>query len=45
MSTTFDTATHIRTFSVDIADEQIDDLRRRIATTRLPTRELVGGPS
>jgi hypothetical protein len=45
MSTTFDTATHIRTFSVDSADEQIDDLRRRIPTTRLPTRELVGGPS
>jgi pimeloyl-ACP methyl ester carboxylesterase len=41
MSTTVDTATDIRTFSVDIADEQIDDLRRRIATTRLPTRELV----
>src|SRR5918995_1954989 len=41
MSTTFDAATHIRTFSVDSADEQIDDLRRRIATTRLPTRELV----
>src|ERR1041385_5305624 len=41
MSTTVDTATDIRTFSVDIADEHIDDLRRRIATTRLPTRELV----
>src|SRR2546421_3550385 len=41
MSTTIDTATDIRTFSVDIADEEIDDLRRRIAATRLPTRELV----
>jgi pimeloyl-ACP methyl ester carboxylesterase len=41
MSTTVDTATDIRTFSVDIAEEQIDDLRRRIAATRLPTRELV----
>src|SRR5213080_2547602 len=41
MSTTVDTATDIRTFSIDIADEQIDDLRRRIAATRLPTRELV----
>jgi pimeloyl-ACP methyl ester carboxylesterase len=41
MSTTVKTATDIRTFSVDIADEQIDDLRRRIAATRLPTSELV----
>jgi pimeloyl-ACP methyl ester carboxylesterase len=41
MSTTVDTATDIRTFSVDIADEQIDDLRRRIAATRLPSKELV----
>src|ERR1043166_4764345 len=41
MSTTVDTATDIRTFSVDIAEEQIDDLRRRISATRLPTRELV----
>jgi pimeloyl-ACP methyl ester carboxylesterase len=41
MSTTVETATDIRTFSVDIADEQIDDLRRRIAATRLPTSELV----
>jgi pimeloyl-ACP methyl ester carboxylesterase len=41
MSTTVDTATDIRTFSIDIADEQIDDLRRRIAATRLPSQELV----
>src|ERR671930_514369 len=41
MSTTVDTATDIRTFSVDIADEQIDDLRRRIAATRWPSKELV----
>src|SRR6266496_1927746 len=41
MSTTVDTTTDIRTFRIDIADEQIDDLRRRIAATRLPTRELV----
>jgi pimeloyl-ACP methyl ester carboxylesterase len=41
MSTTVDTATDIRTFSIDIADEQIDDLRRRIAATRLPSMELV----
>ena len=41
MSTTVDTARDIWTFSIDIADEQFDDLRRRIAARRLPTRELV----
>src|ERR671918_3127402 len=41
MSTTVDTATDIRTFSIDIADEQIDDLRARIAATRWPSKELV----
>src|SRR2546423_2110977 len=41
MSTIIDTATDIRTFSIDIADEQIDDLRRRIAATRWPSKELV----
>src|SRR5881394_845113 len=41
MSTTVDTATDIRTFSINIAEEQIDDLRRRIAATRLPSKELV----
>ena len=41
MSTIIDTAKDIRTFSIDIADEQIDDLRRRIAATRWPSKELV----
>jgi pimeloyl-ACP methyl ester carboxylesterase len=41
MSTTVDTATEIRSFQIDIPDEQIDDLRRRIAATRWPTKELV----
>src|ERR687885_142767 len=41
MSTTVDTATDIRTFRIDMADEQIDDLRRRIAATRWPIKELV----
>ena len=36
-----DTTTDIRTFRIDIADEQIDDLRRRIAATRWPSKELV----
>jgi pimeloyl-ACP methyl ester carboxylesterase len=41
MSTAVDTTTDIRTFRIDIADGQIDDLRRRIAATRWPTKELV----
>ena len=41
MSTTVDTATDIRSFQIEIPEEQIDDLRRRIAATRLPTKELV----
>src|SRR5438094_6191621 len=45
MSTIIDTATDIRTFSIDIADEQIDDLRRRIAATRWPSKELVADRS
>jgi pimeloyl-ACP methyl ester carboxylesterase len=34
-------ATAIRPFHVDIPDEALDDLRRRIAATRWPTKELV----
>jgi pimeloyl-ACP methyl ester carboxylesterase len=45
MSTTVDTATGIRSFQVEIPEEQIDDLRRRIAATRWPTKELVGDRS
>ena len=41
MSTTVDTATGIRPFTVEISQEQIDNLRRRIAATRWPTNELV----
>jgi pimeloyl-ACP methyl ester carboxylesterase len=41
MSSTVDTATEIRSFHVEISEEQIDDLRRRIAATRLPSKELV----
>jgi pimeloyl-ACP methyl ester carboxylesterase len=35
------TATQIRPFQVDIPEEQIHDLRRRIAATRWPRKELV----
>jgi pimeloyl-ACP methyl ester carboxylesterase len=45
MTMTVDAATAIRPFKVEIREEQIDDLRRRIAATRWPTRELVGDRS
>jgi pimeloyl-ACP methyl ester carboxylesterase len=41
MSTTAETATEIRPFHVDISDAALEDLRRRIAATRWPSRELV----
>jgi pimeloyl-ACP methyl ester carboxylesterase len=41
MSSTVDTATEIRPLQMQIPAEQIADLRRRIATTRWPSRELV----
>jgi pimeloyl-ACP methyl ester carboxylesterase len=40
MSST-ETATEIRPFQLEIPEEQLDDLRRRIAATRWPTKELV----
>jgi pimeloyl-ACP methyl ester carboxylesterase len=45
MSTTVETATEIRSFQVDIPDEEIAELRRRIAASRLPSRELVADRS
>jgi pimeloyl-ACP methyl ester carboxylesterase len=45
MSTTVETATAIRPFHVEFAEEQIDDLRRRIAATRWPSKELVADRS
>jgi len=41
MSSTVDAATEVRSFHIEIPEEQIDDLRRRIAATRWPSRELV----
>jgi len=41
MSTTVQTATDIRPFHVDIPDEELAELRRRIAATRWPSSELV----
>ncbi len=42
---TTDAATDIRSFHIDVPQEQIDDLRRRIADTRWPTKELVADRS
>src|SRR5512132_3614586 len=36
-----ETATEIRPVHVEIAEGQLDDLRRRIAATRWPSKELV----
>jgi pimeloyl-ACP methyl ester carboxylesterase len=41
MSTTVETATAIRPFQLDVPDEAFEDLRRRVAATRWPSRELV----
>ena len=45
MSTTIDTTTEIRSFQIAIPQEQIDDLRQRVAATRWPTNELVADRS
>jgi epoxide hydrolase-like protein len=38
---TFATTAAVRPFTVKFPDEALADLRRRIAATRLPTKELV----
>jgi pimeloyl-ACP methyl ester carboxylesterase len=45
MTSTVETATEIRPFHVEIPEEQLDDLRRRIAPTRWPSKELVADRS
>jgi pimeloyl-ACP methyl ester carboxylesterase len=45
MSTSAETATAIRPFRAEFSEEQIGDLRRRIAATRWPSKELVGDRS
>ena len=45
MSTTLQTGTEIHPYHVEIPDEALDDLRRRIASTRWPSKELVGDRS
>jgi pimeloyl-ACP methyl ester carboxylesterase len=41
MSTTIDAATEIRSFQIDVPQEKLEDLRRRIQATRWPSKELV----
>src|SRR5512132_3295842 len=41
MSSTVETATGIRPFQLEIPQKKTDDLRRRIAATRWPSKELV----
>ena len=45
MSSTVETATEIRPFHVDIPDEALQDLRRRIAATNWPEKETVADAS
>src|SRR4029077_13467953 len=41
MTSTVEAATELRPFHVEIPEEQLDDLRRRVAATRWPSKELV----
>src|SRR5215469_13083699 len=45
MSTTVETGTAVRPFRVDISDEVLDDLRRRVAATNWPEKETVADQS
>jgi pimeloyl-ACP methyl ester carboxylesterase len=45
MSSTVQTGIDVHRFQVEIPDEALDDLRRRIAATRWPSKELVGDRS
>jgi hypothetical protein len=45
MSTAGGTANDIRPFQIDIPEGALDDLRRRIAAARWPSRELVADRS
>jgi pimeloyl-ACP methyl ester carboxylesterase len=45
MSSTVETATEVRPFHVEIPEEDLEELRRRIAATRWPERETVADQS
>jgi Epoxide hydrolase N terminus len=42
---TMESATEIRSFHVDVPEEELADLRRRIAATRWPEKETVADQS
>ena len=45
MGTAAETATDVRPFQVEIPDEELAELRRRIEATRWPSEELVADRS
>jgi len=45
MTTAVDTAVEIRPFHVEVPQEELDDLRRRLAATRWPDKETVADQS
>jgi hypothetical protein len=45
MTSRVETPTEIRPFTVETPDEELAELRRRIASTRWPSKELVGDGS
>jgi pimeloyl-ACP methyl ester carboxylesterase len=45
MSSTVETTSELRPFQVDIPEEELAELRRRVAAVRLPSRELVADRS
>jgi pimeloyl-ACP methyl ester carboxylesterase len=45
MSTTIDITTDVRPFTIETSNEQTDDLRRRVAAARWPSKELVADRS
>jgi pimeloyl-ACP methyl ester carboxylesterase len=45
MTSSVETPTEIRPFNVDIPEEELAELRRRIASARWPSKELVEDPS
>src|SRR5215475_2151506 len=45
MSATVETGTAVRPFQVDISDDALEDLRRRVAATNWPEKETVADQS
>ena len=45
MTMTLEAGVDVRPFTIDIPEEDLADLRRRLSAPRYPTRELVGDAS